>query len=179
MNPGPVRKDPRPVATPWPGEDGARWRRDGNELVEFSQHSRVWLRMRGAATPVEFTAAITREQAAAMGVHSWAPRLVTDLLSRREYEVFLGYARGLTNMEVAELLCISTKTVSELYVRGRRKTGLRNQTECAIYAFRHGLVKWGPLPQIEATAAQAIPPEVCASLPASARGTPALLRAVK
>lgn len=61
-------------------------------------------------------------------------------LSPREYEVFLLVAEGMTNQEIGKRLFISEKTVKNYVTKVRKKVGVSNRTQVALYALRRGLV---------------------------------------
>ena len=63
-----------------------------------------------------------------------------DLLSPREFEVFLRIARGSTAKEIAVQLSLSVKTISTYHTHTLHKLNLRNDAELGEYALRHGLV---------------------------------------
>jgi two-component system, NarL family, invasion response regulator UvrY len=76
--------------------------------------------------------------------------LVTDLarastgsphesLSRREFEVMRLIASGKTNMEIAQLLSLSDKTISTYRARLLEKMGLKNNAELIHHAVRNRL----------------------------------------
>lgn len=70
--------------------------------------------------------------------------LIERGLSRREAEVGRCVAKGMTNKEVAELLCISEKTVKFHLTSIYKKLCMKNRTALAIWA--------QPLLQFEAVA---------------------------
>lgn len=61
-------------------------------------------------------------------------------LSPREYEVFLLVAEGMTNQEIGRRLFISEKTVKNYVTKVRKKLGVSNRTQVALYALRKGVV---------------------------------------
>lgn len=61
-------------------------------------------------------------------------------LTTRELDVVLAVARGRTNAEIAEDLHISLSTVKSHVASVQGKMDVRNRTEIAVYAWRHGLV---------------------------------------
>ena len=63
-----------------------------------------------------------------------------ELLSDREYEIFLQIVRGKRLNEIAESLHLSPKTVSTHKMRLMQKLELETAAEMVRYAFRHGLV---------------------------------------
>ena len=64
-----------------------------------------------------------------------------DGLTDREREVLKLVAEGHTNAEIAELLCISLKTVQTHRANLMRKLGMHDRTELVKYALRRGLVQ--------------------------------------
>lgn len=62
-------------------------------------------------------------------------------LSPREHEIFLLVAQGLTNQEIGSRLFISEKTVKNYVTKVRKKLGVSNRTQVALYALRRGIVK--------------------------------------
>jgi len=61
-------------------------------------------------------------------------------LSPREQEIFRLLVNGLSSVEIADVLCISTKTVDKHRVSIMHKTGLTNQAKMVHFAIRYGLV---------------------------------------
>jgi len=61
-------------------------------------------------------------------------------LTRREADVLVQLARGLSNPEIAEALTISRKTVSSHLEHIYTKIGVTTRTEAALFAMRTGLV---------------------------------------
>ncbi len=64
----------------------------------------------------------------------------SDPLSEREKEVLRLLAQGHTNQEVADILCISRKTVENHRANIVRKTGVQGQVGLTKYAARIGLI---------------------------------------
>ncbi|MBE3584326.1 MAG: response regulator transcription factor [Limnochordaceae bacterium] len=62
-------------------------------------------------------------------------------LSNRELEVLRLIAEGLSNMEIAEKLVVSTKTVKGHVSNILSKLQLQDRTQAAVYAWRTGLVR--------------------------------------
>ena len=64
-----------------------------------------------------------------------------ELLSDREYQVFLMIASGLNISMIAKKLFLSVKTVSVYRSHILQKMNLKNNSEITHYAFQHDLVK--------------------------------------
>jgi DNA-binding NarL/FixJ family response regulator len=64
----------------------------------------------------------------------------SDPLSEREKEVLRLLAQGHSNQEVADILCISRKTVENHRANIVRKTGIQGQVGLTKYAARIGLI---------------------------------------
>lgn len=62
-------------------------------------------------------------------------------LTNREREVLDLIAQGKSNQEIAEILFITLKTVKTHVSNILAKLGVKDRTQAAIYAFKHGLVK--------------------------------------
>jgi DNA-binding NarL/FixJ family response regulator len=67
-------------------------------------------------------------------------RPVHELLSDREYQVMCEFARGKTITDIAELLNLSTKTISTYRRRILEKMDLKSNAEITRYAIKNGLV---------------------------------------
>lgn len=61
-------------------------------------------------------------------------------LSDREFQILRMIASGKSVGEIAELFCLSVKTVSTYRSRLLEKMGMDNNSQLTNYAFRHGLV---------------------------------------
>jgi len=64
----------------------------------------------------------------------------SKVLGQRETEIINLVARGMSNKEIANHLCISEQTVGTHLVHVFRKLGVSSRTEAALYAIKHGLV---------------------------------------
>jgi DNA-binding NarL/FixJ family response regulator len=64
-----------------------------------------------------------------------------ELLSQREFEVYKLIAQDRSNVEIAEELALSQKTVNNALFSLRTKLGLRRNTEIAKHALKHGIIK--------------------------------------
>ena len=67
-------------------------------------------------------------------------RPVHEILSNREYQVFLMIASGLSPTAIARELSLSVKTISVYRSNILRKMKLMNNSEMTSYAFKHKLV---------------------------------------
>lgn len=74
------------------------------------------------------------------GRRDTAARLV-DELTDRELEILGLVASGLTNTEIANRLVLSEKTVKGHVSSVLTKLGLRDRTQAAAFAWRHGLAR--------------------------------------
>jgi DNA-binding NarL/FixJ family response regulator len=69
-----------------------------------------------------------------------ATEMPHELLSPREFEVFLRIARGSSAKEIAAQLSLSVKTISTYHTHILDKLHVRNDAELGGYALRHGLI---------------------------------------
>ena len=65
---------------------------------------------------------------------------VLEELTRREREVLIFAAQGLTNLKIADKMGISVRTVERHRYQMRKKTGLKNNADIAQFAMRRGLI---------------------------------------
>jgi len=63
-----------------------------------------------------------------------------DLLSEREFQVFLKLAKGETAGEIANALSLSVKTVSTYRTRLMEKMGLQSNSDLTYYALKNKLI---------------------------------------
>jgi two-component system invasion response regulator UvrY len=63
-----------------------------------------------------------------------------DVLSEREFAVFMELARGMTVNQVATMLNISPRTAGTHLYNIKQKLAVGNQTELALIAIRHGMI---------------------------------------
>jgi len=63
-----------------------------------------------------------------------------DVLSAREFEVFMALAQGKSTNEIAEALCLSPRTVGTHLYNIKQKLNVGNQAEMALIAMRSGLI---------------------------------------
>lgn len=64
-----------------------------------------------------------------------------EVLSEREFGVFLQLAKGQSVNQIAELLNISPRTVGTHLYNVKQKLGAANQAELTLIAVRHGLIE--------------------------------------
>jgi len=64
-----------------------------------------------------------------------------DLLSEREQQVFRLIAEGNTTTQIADILCVSPKTVEKYRANISSKLGLQNLVEVVKYAVKIGIVQ--------------------------------------
>jgi len=63
-----------------------------------------------------------------------------DVLSDREFEVFMALAKGRTTNDIAETLCLSPRTVGTHLYNIKQKLNANNSAEIALIAMRSGLI---------------------------------------
>ncbi len=63
-----------------------------------------------------------------------------DVLSDREFEVFMALAQGKSTNDIAEALCLSPRTVGTHLYNIKQKLNASNQAEIALIAMRSGLI---------------------------------------
>ncbi len=63
-----------------------------------------------------------------------------EILSDREYQVFLHIASGMNVTSIGLELCLSVKTISVYRANILKKMNLKNNSEITNYAFKHNLV---------------------------------------
>lgn len=64
-----------------------------------------------------------------------------EALSARELEIVLLICKGLTNVEIADQLCISKRTVDKHRANILEKTACRNTANLVVYAIKNNLVE--------------------------------------
>ncbi len=64
-----------------------------------------------------------------------------DVLSPREFEVFMALAKGKTTKEIAETLFLSERTVGTHLYNIKQKLNAKNSAEIALIAMRSGLLE--------------------------------------
>lgn len=64
-----------------------------------------------------------------------------EVLSEREFGVFIQLAKGLSVNQIADLLNISPRTVGTHLYNVKQKLGVANQAELTLIAVRHGLIE--------------------------------------
>lgn len=70
-----------------------------------------------------------------------ATRLPHELLSEREFQVFLRLAKGETIGHMADSLALSVKTVSTYRTRVMEKMSLSSNSDLTYYALKNGLIQ--------------------------------------
>ena len=63
-----------------------------------------------------------------------------DVLSDREFEVFMALAKGKTTNDIADTLCLSPRTVGTHLYNIKQKLNASNSAEIALIAMRSGLI---------------------------------------
>ena len=63
-----------------------------------------------------------------------------DMLSEKEFKVFLALAKGQSVAEIAEILSLSPRTIGTHLYNIKQKLGASNSAELAIIAMRAGLL---------------------------------------
>jgi two-component system invasion response regulator UvrY len=64
-----------------------------------------------------------------------------DVLSAREFEVFMALAMGKSTNEIAETLCLSPRTIGTHLYNIKQKLNAGNQAEISLIAMRSGLIE--------------------------------------
>jgi DNA-binding NarL/FixJ family response regulator len=75
------------------------------------------------------------------GLGGDSEQLPHELLSERELQVFLRLAKGETISHMAELMCLSVKTVSTYRARVMEKMKLASNSDLTYYALKNGLIQ--------------------------------------
>ena len=65
----------------------------------------------------------------------------TEVLSDREFEVFISLARGKSTNEIADTMCLSPRTVGTHLYNIKQKLNANNSAEIALIAIRCGLLE--------------------------------------
>jgi non-specific serine/threonine protein kinase len=105
-------------------------------------HARLGAKARGEAAWKEGRSMATAEALEyALGGERPPEEALTDTgpLSRREREVVMLVATGMTNKEIGQRLFIAERTAEGHVERIRNKLGVRSRTEVATWAVAHGL----------------------------------------
>ena len=80
-------------------------------------------------------------QSIQVGARLPAHATVLGRLSEREFEAFLGLARGQSVQQLAEAMQLSASTVGTYLYNIKQKLGLQNQAEMTLLAVREGLIE--------------------------------------
>jgi len=67
-------------------------------------------------------------------------RTPIDMLSEKEFKVFLALAKGQSVADIAEVMSLSPRTIGTHLYNIKQKLGASNSAELAIIAMRHGLM---------------------------------------
>ncbi len=67
-------------------------------------------------------------------------RTPVDMLSEKEFKVFLALAKGQSVADIAEVMSLSPRTIGTHLYNIKQKLGASNSAELAIIAMRHGLM---------------------------------------
>lgn len=81
--------------------------------------------------------AIAQQMAVARATGSRTP---IDVLTAREFQVFLALASGQSANRIAETMCLSPSTIGTHLYNIKQKLGAANAAELALIAIRHGLI---------------------------------------
>jgi len=65
----------------------------------------------------------------------------TEILSDREFEVFIALAKGKSTNEIADTMCLSPRTVGTHLYNIKQKLNANNSAEIALIAIRCGLIE--------------------------------------
>ena len=65
----------------------------------------------------------------------------TEVLSDREFEVFISLAKGKSTNEIADTMCLSPRTVGTHLYNIKQKLNANNSAEIALIAIRCGLLE--------------------------------------
>jgi two-component system invasion response regulator UvrY len=65
----------------------------------------------------------------------------TEILSDREFEVFIALAKGKSTNEIADIMCLSPRTVGTHLYNIKQKLNANNSAEIALIAIRCGLIE--------------------------------------
>jgi two-component system invasion response regulator UvrY len=69
------------------------------------------------------------------------PKSPVDMLSEKEFKVFLALAKGKSVVDIAEIMSLSPRTVGTHLYNIKQKLGAANSAELAIIAMRAGLIE--------------------------------------
>jgi len=67
-------------------------------------------------------------------------RTPVDMLSEKEFKVFLALAKGQSVADIAQVMSLSPRTIGTHLYNIKQKLGASNSAELAIIAMRHGLM---------------------------------------
>lgn len=96
--------------------------------------------IRTVARGRKYISAAVAEQLAS-GLDSTAAKAPHELLSEREFQVFLRLAKGETISRIADGMSLSVKTVSTYRSRVMEKMALESNSDLTYYALKSGLIQ--------------------------------------
>jgi two-component system invasion response regulator UvrY len=68
-------------------------------------------------------------------------RSPVDMLSEKEFKVFLALAKGQSVADIAQVMSLSPRTIGTHLYNIKQKLGASNSAELALVAMRHGLLE--------------------------------------
>jgi two-component system invasion response regulator UvrY len=97
--------------------------------------------VRAVAERTSYIEPVIAQRLAVQGVKG--PQGPVDMLSEREFEVFLHLAAGKSVAQIAELLSLSPRTIGTHLYNVKQKLGAQNTAELTLIALRAGLLSEG------------------------------------
>ena len=118
-----------------------RWLEPARKALSREAYDAAWIEGRAMALDRAIAYALEGRPSAPAEANRQVPNQRTHPLSRREQEVAILVARGLTSRHIAAELVISERT-AEAHVRNiMNKLGLSTRAQIAVWAVERGLVK--------------------------------------
>ena len=109
-------------------------------VVKDSPSEELIRAIRAAAEGKEYISEELRQRVITVGLKRLTKSRTEPQLTNREHLVMELAAQGKTNIEIAEKLFISRRTVEAHRANLMKKLALRNQTDLVLYAIRHNIV---------------------------------------